>query len=82
MKRNTKTIILYAVLTIALIAVCFTLLTSKDNAEKVSLGEVIALFDENKVTEFTINSVNTLVVKRVSSSNISLICATWVFSIR
>ena len=68
MKRNTKTIILYAVLTIALIAVCFTLLTSKDNAEKVSLGEVIALFDENKVTEFTINSVNTLVVKTTELS--------------
>ncbi len=68
MKRNTKTIILYAVLTIALIAVCVTLLTSKDNAEKVSLGEVIALFDENKVTEFTINSVNTLVVKTTELS--------------
>ena len=45
MKRNTKTIILYAVLTIALVAVCLTLLTSKDNAEKVKLGEVIALFE-------------------------------------
>ena len=68
MKRNTKTIILYAVLTIALVAVCLTLLTSKDNAEKVKLGEVIALFDENKVTEFTINSVNTLVVKTTELS--------------
>ena len=68
MKRNTKTIILYAVLTIALVAVCWTLLTSKDNAEKVKLGEVIALFDENKVTEFTINSVNTLVVKTTELS--------------
>ncbi len=62
MKRNTKTILLYAVLTIVLITVCVTLVTSKDNAEKVRLGEVIALFDENKVTEFTVNSVNTLVV--------------------
>lgn len=68
MKRNTKTIILYAVFTIALIALCVTLWTSKDNAEKVSLGEVIALFDENKVTEFTINSVNTLVVKTTELS--------------
>ncbi len=63
MKRNTKTILLYAVLTIALIAICVTLVTSKDNAEKVRLGEVIALFDENKVTEFTINSVNTLIIE-------------------
>ncbi len=63
MKRNTKTILLYAVLTIVLIAICVSLVSSKDQAEKVRLGEVIALFDENKVTEFSINSVNTLVVK-------------------
>ncbi len=68
MKRNTKTIILYAVLTIALIAICVSLVTSKDNAEKVRLGEVIALFDENKVTEFSVNSVNTLVVKTTELS--------------
>ncbi len=63
MKRNTKTILLYAVLTIVLIAVCVTLVTSKDNAEKVTFGEVISLFKENKVTEFTVNSVNTLIIK-------------------
>ncbi len=69
MKRNTKTIILYAVLTIVLITICVTLVTSKDNAEKVRLGEVIALFDENKVTEFTVNSVNTLIVKTTEVSD-------------
>ncbi len=68
MKRNTKTIILYAVLTIALIAICVSLVSGKDNAEKVRLGEVIALFDEGKVTEFTVNSVNTLVVKTTNLS--------------
>ena len=68
MKRNTKTIILYAVLTIGLILFCMTLWSSKNNAEKVSLGEVIALFDENKVTEFSVNSVNTLVVKTTELS--------------
>ena len=68
MKRNTKTIILYAVLTLGLILFCMTLWTSKNSAEKVSYGEVIALFDENKVTEFSVNSVNTLVVKTTELS--------------
>ncbi len=68
MKRNTKTIILYAVLTILLIAVCVSLLSGKDSAERVRLGEIIALFDENKVTEFTVNSVNTLVVKTTQTN--------------
>ncbi len=63
MKRNTKTILFYAVLTVMLIVICVSLVTSKDHAEKVTFGEVIALFDENKVTEFTINSLNTLAVK-------------------
>ncbi len=68
MKRNTKTILLYAVLTLVLFSICVALMTSKNEAEKVRLGEVIALFDENKVTEFTVDSVNMLTVKTTDLS--------------
>ena len=68
MKRNTKSILLYAVLTLVLFAFCGVLMTSKNEAEKVRLGEVIELFDSGKVTEFTVDSVNMLTVKTTDLS--------------
>ena len=63
MKGNLKTIILYVVILAVLMVACFAFLGSKQEQEKITYGEAIELFKDNKVMEFSISSTNVLTIK-------------------
>ncbi len=68
MKGNTKTIILYVVLFVLLMAVCFTFLGNKQAQTSITYGEAVELFKDNKVIEFSINSGNVLTIKTTETT--------------
>ena len=61
MKKNIKTIIFYVVI-IALFALAALYLTGKGREEALTYDKVLAMFDNNEVTEFSIKDVNILSV--------------------
>ena len=63
MKGSIKTIIIYLLIFAVLMAVCFAFLGNKQSQEKITYGEVLELFKDGKVKEFSINSVNVLTIK-------------------
>ena len=65
MKRNIKTIILYAVLIIGIIIVASSVLRNINADTKLEYSEIIDLFYEDKVEKFEINSRNILTVKTI-----------------
>ena len=69
MKGSIKTIILYLLIFGILMAVCFAFLGNKQNQEKITYGEVIELFKEGKVKEFSINSVNSIMCFALAKSS-------------
>ncbi|MBQ8496346.1 MAG: ATP-dependent zinc metalloprotease FtsH [Clostridia bacterium] len=60
MKGNMKTIILYLVIIVAMISVCFMFINNKQEQKEITFGEAVELFKDNKVVEFTITSSNVL----------------------
>ena len=65
MKRNIKTIILYAVLIIGIIIVASSVLRNINADTKLEYSEIIDLFYEDKVEKFEINSRNIPTVKTI-----------------
>lgn len=61
MKKNIKTIIFYVVI-IALFALAALYLTGKGREEALTYDKVLAMFDNNEVTEFSIKDGNILSV--------------------
>ena len=68
MKGNLKTIVIYLVIFAILMAVCFAFLNNKQKQEKIGYGEVLELFDNNKVVEFSIDGTNILTIKTTETS--------------
>lgn len=65
MKRNIKTIILYAVLIIGIIVIASGVLRNINASTKLEYSEIIDLFYEDKVEKFEISSRNVLTVKTI-----------------
>ena len=62
MKRNTRTILIYAaIFTVVILLV--TLLISRNNQQKLTYGEVIERFKNEEVTEFSVSGSNVLTYK-------------------
>ncbi len=68
MKGNLKTIVIYLVIFAILMAVCFAFLNNKEKQEKIGYGEVLELFADNKVVEFSIDGTNILTIKTTETS--------------
>ena len=68
MKGNMKTIVIYLVIFAILMAVCFAFLNNKAKQEEIGYGEVMQLFKDNKVVEFTIDGSNILTIKTTETT--------------
>ena len=68
MKGNMKTIVFYLVIFAILMAVCFAFLNNKAKQEAIGYGEVMQLFKDNKVVEFTIDGSNILSIKTTETT--------------
>ncbi|MGN1095995.1 MAG: ATP-dependent zinc metalloprotease FtsH, partial [Eubacteriales bacterium] len=71
MKANIKTIVLYAVLIIAIILVASSVLKNINAQSKLTYSEILDLFYEDKVETFSISSSNVLTVKTTDGKTYS-----------
>ena len=70
-KSNIKTIVLYAVLILAVIFAANALISSMHAATKLTYSEIIELFEKDEVKEFKVEANGKLIITKTDNSKIA-----------